>query len=97
MTHEQQRALAIAYLTLEAAFDHGVIIVSDKEEQKNVELVDPEVCWFGGRYVAQCLSENAMDKIKFRRKLTRSPPRIDPDVMKKIDKWIHHNLHTGRP
>lgn len=80
----------MAYLTLEQNFDHALLVVSMKEKpgDPSHEQEDPTVCWSGGRIVAQHLAEDAVDKIKYRRKISRNPPQIDAMTMKRIEKWI---------
>lgn len=85
MTENQQRALIRAYLELEKEFDHGVVIVCLKEKPGSLVQPDPIVSWFGGLITAKHLVTDALDKIA-RRKLTRSAPTINKEILDEIMK-----------
>lgn len=85
MTHQQQKALAKAFILLEDQFDHVLVVVSDKEEPGKYVPADPLVCWAGGLIVAKHLAGDAAKKLDYRRR-TRSPPEVSEAVMRDIVK-----------
>jgi hypothetical protein len=85
MNENQQEILLKTYLKLEENFDHIVIIVCEKEKSGSFVQPDPIVCWSGGLITAKHLVQDAISKID-RRKLTRSVPPIEKNIVEKVMK-----------
>src|SRR6267154_590893 len=83
MKESQQRALELAFATLEDEFEHFLIIVSDKEKLGDLMSEEPSVCWQGGKRIASYMANNAIDVIKFR-SVNRCPPQINQAIMQEI-------------
>lgn len=72
-------------MLLESVFDHVLIAVKDKEIQGVMIQPDAEVCWSGGYIACKALAEMASDKVKYRKGITRCPPNLDPEAIRKLD------------
>lgn len=83
MTEPQERALALAFLLLEAEFDHAVIAVRDKERPGLLIQEDFEVAWTGGQVMAMDLASRAVKRIDYRR-TTRCPPNVSKNIMDEV-------------
>lgn len=84
MTEKQQKVLMRAYIELEKHFKHSVIIVCEEEIPGSIVQPDPYLSWSGGYIAAKHLIQDAKKKI-VRRKLTRSVPSVNKEIIEEFN------------
>lgn len=73
MTENQETTLASAFLMLEDAFDHVLIVVRDAEKRGDVLQPQCEASWSGGMSGATYMAHQALKQLDYSRNARRVP------------------------
>lgn len=83
VTESQELALAGAYLMLEDAFDHVLVVVRDQVNPGEIIQADCEVCWSGGLPTAEYMAHQGLKRLDYS-KNGRRPPAVSKKIMDEL-------------